>query len=191
MDVGAAVQAARPSESNPRRGCLRVITIDSQSFLLSRRAGAPNGRPYILRTLGCGEGAVWHCTFEQKDVGAAVRAARPSATKPHLRGGGGVVDSQLRRSATLCVGCAASPALPAVVAGFNTMSPLRGSQLPVLTIVPIVFVVAEGGRPERAPLHFADVDLRGGFVAEGGRPCVLRVWEGVACYSNLFVNLQG
>ena len=29
-------------------GCLRVVTIDSQSFLLSRSAGGQNGRPYIL-----------------------------------------------------------------------------------------------------------------------------------------------
>ena len=74
-------------------GCLRLF----QSFSVSRRAGAPNGRPYILR--------------------------------------GG---------------------------------------LRVITIVPIVVGVAEGGRPERAPLHFAErfavfYDCSNRFRCRGGR----------------------
>ena len=70
----------------------------------------------------------------------------------------------------------AVPALPSVVSGLNTTSPLRGSFAgPVPAWRFAGGFVAEGGRPERPPLHsfagsvssrrFAD-----GFAAEGGRP---------------------
>ena len=83
-----------PSASNySRKVFVGGVTIGSQSFLLSRSAGAPNGRPYISRVRVCGVGICVRgiCVrgfcgdgFERGDVGAAVRAARPRP--PIIRG---------------------------------------------------------------------------------------------------------
>ena len=135
---GAAVPAlpsvvAGLNTMSPLRGSFAGArgTIGSQSFSMSRRAGAPNGRPYIFAGAGfaggiCGRGLRERGVcgvdcgevrdgFARGDVGAAVRAARPRP--PIIRGG------FCRRE------------------GYDWF--------------PIVFDVAEGGRPERAPLHFA------------------------------------
>ena len=121
-------------------GFLRLF----QSFLMARRAGAPNGRPYILRVRVCGPGFVGpEFTFFLRVftivpiVFDVAECGRPERAPLHFAGPGSRVPG------------------------------LRGD-LRFFTIVPIVFDVAECGRPERSPLHFAGSGFAGsGFAGDG------------------------